>query len=131
MKSKSLYTAKVAQDLINKGYYTSSVHSSYYSVLQMMKFLLANVKKNPVPYEKQAEKHDVGMHEYILREIEQKLAIPPHQLKKFKEEFRDLKNARVRADYSNVLFSQEESAEWKSSADGLISKLNNYFNSLL
>lgn len=55
MKSKSRDTLNVAQALINRKdiFCTQSVHCSYYAVLQMMKYVLAHVNLNPIPYDKQ------------------------------------------------------------------------------
>ena len=56
MKSKALNSLKAAQRLVEarETYgYNSSIHCSYYALLQYMKYKLATFKKNPLPYEKQ------------------------------------------------------------------------------
>lgn len=59
MKSKALNSLKAAQRLVEarETYgYNSSIHCSYYALLQYMKYKLATFKKNPLPYEKQDKK---------------------------------------------------------------------------
>ena len=74
MKRKSEDTLTVAQELINrKGIFcTQSVHCSYYAVLQRMKYILAHLAKNPIPYDKQ-NPDDKSSHEKILEEIKNRI----------------------------------------------------------
>lgn len=62
MKSKALNSLKAAQRLVEAREiygYNSSIHCSYYALLQYMKYKLATFKKNPLPYEKQDKKTKV------------------------------------------------------------------------
>lgn len=98
--------------------------------LQYMKYVLAEKSETPIPYSEQnnaARKDGVnGSHNYLLTEVANKIT-DYRKVKNFKESFRDLKDARVKADYSITLFSVEEGVEYKEKACRLISNLNTFF----
>ena len=88
MKSKALNSLKAAQRLVEarETYgYNSSIHCSYYALLQYMKYKLATFKKNPLPYEKQ-DKKDESSHDYLLKEIKNRINNPIKE-RKFSERF--------------------------------------------
>lgn len=130
MKKKSHNSLLVAQELINrKGIFcTQSVHCSYYAVLQRMKYVLANLKNNPIPYDKQTS-DEKSSHEKILDEIKNRINNPKNK-RKFAEEFRNLKNERKMADYTDKQFNEEESADCKQRAESLLYKLKDFFGDL-
>ena len=130
MKRKSEDTLTVAQELINrKGIFcTQSVHCSYYAVLQRMKYILAHLAKNPIPYDKQ-NPDDKSSHEKILEEIKNRIDKPKNG-RNFSFEFRLLKNDRIKADYTEKQFNVDESADCKNRAESLLYKLKSYFGDI-
>ena len=130
MKSKSRDTLNVVQALINrKGIFcTQSVHCSYYAVLQMMKYVLAHVNLNPIPYDKQ-DSNDGTSHEHLLKEIKNRINKKSEE-RSFSEIFRDLKKSRIMADYTDKQFDETESAECMQKAESLLYKLKHNFGDL-
>lgn len=127
MKSKALNSLKAAQRLVEarETYgYNSSIHCSYYALLQYMKYKLATSKKNPLLYEKQ-DKKDESSHDYLLMEIKNRINNPIKE-RKFSEIFKNLKSLRVLADYGQTDITEDESLECKEQAESAIKKLNQY-----
>lgn len=129
MLNKSSQSLKAAQKLLydHAVYATQSVHCSYYAVFQFMKYFLAHNSRDPLSYEQQnrlSSKNKLS-HEVILEEVKNRLNLRPSELKKVTESIRDLKQARMRADYSTETFSEDEALNRKAQAESLISKLKN------
>lgn len=132
MKRKALESLKAAQRLVETraSYgYNSSIHCSYYAILQYMKYELAECKHNPVSYDKQNEKGNGNSHEFIISEIKQRIS-RPQDARIFVEIVRNLKKYRVEADYTQRNFTEEESLECKEQAENAIRKLDNYFKAI-
>lgn len=126
MNKKSAQTLSVAQLLIDKRYYTQSVHCSYYAVRQYIQYKLATTKNNPISYEEQKVKmNGKDSHEILLDEIRGRIQ-SPKECKSFTEEFRALKSSRVSADYSQHQFNDEEGCDCKAQAERLIKKIDYY-----
>lgn len=127
MQNKSSQSLLAAQKLLNEhaDYATQSVHCSYYAVFQYMKYFLAHDSHNPLSYEQQDKLpcENKSSHEVILEEVKHRLNMKPGDLKKVTESIRDLKQARVRADYYTDIFSEDEALSRKAQAECLISKL--------
>lgn len=128
MKIKASDSLKAAQRLVDahETYgYNSSVHCSYYAILQYMKYILANTSKSPIPYSSQNTKGQ-SSHIYILNEVLNRI-----DNLKSKRIIRDnvkwLKSERKEADYTQKTFDQEESLDCIDKAKGIISKLNQCF----
>ncbi len=128
MKNKSSSTLNAAQTLINNQLNTASIHCSYYSVLQYMKYILAHVKDNPIPYEQQNE---IGKdsHEYLIQELTNRIQ-KPREKKNISEKIRDLKQKRVSADYLDVTYTSEEAIECKEQAEGLKTNFKTNFGNI-
>ena len=133
MKTKAIGYFEVAQSLLNKQEEISStvsVHCSYYAVLMYMKYILAHTDRQPLSYEEQDEKSKgEGSHKYIAEQIKQRVGRTEIG-QEFTQLVRDLKQARICADYTTKRFSVEEGLEWKQQAEGLITKLKTYFGNL-
>lgn len=124
---------KAAQRIIDgkdESYCFASVHCSYYAVFQFMKYLLANLKVDPISYEKQAEIcSGNSSHEVIIGKIRDHL--PGKNYKKERdlvEAIRILKKQRGEADYSNAKFTIEQCLDIIGDAKALMSKLQTLFN---
>ncbi len=95
-----------------------------------MKYLLANLKVDPISYEKQAEIcSGNSSHEVIIGKIRDHL--PGKNYKKERdlvEAIRVLKKQRGEADYSNAKFTIEQCLDIIGDAKALMSKLQTLFN---
>ena len=133
MKTKAIGNLEAAETLINKQeekYYTASIHHAYYAVFQYMKYVLAHTDMQPLSYEEQAEKSGgKGSHKYLINQIKQRIN-NSKKARKFVQAVRELKEARVDADYRIRQFTQEESLACKQQAEELITKLIMYFGDL-
>ena len=133
MKTKAIGNLEAAETLINKQeekYYTASIHHAYYAVFQYMKYILAHTDMQPLSYEEQTEKSGgKGSHKYLINQIKQRIN-NSKKARKFVQAVRELKEARVDADYRIRQFTQEESLACKRQAEELITKLIMYFGDL-
>lgn len=133
MKTKAIGNLEAAETLINKQeekYYTASIHHAYYAVFQYMKYILAHTDMQPLSYEEQTEKSGgKGSHKYLINQIKQRIN-NSKKARKFVQAVRELKEARVDADYRIRQFTQEESLACKRQAEELITKLIMYFEDL-
>ncbi len=133
MKTKAIGNLEAAETLINKQeekYYTASIHHAYYAVFQYMKYVLAHTDMQPLSYEEQTEKSGgKGSHKYLINQIKQRIN-NSKKARKFVQAVRELKEARVDADYRIRQFTQEESLACKQQAEELITKLIMYFGDL-
>lgn len=112
-------------------YVLSSIHCSYYAVLQCMKYSLTIAKQDPMNYSEQENKSKnqrVGTHEFVINEIANRIMSVRERFK-FTSEVRDLKQKRVDSDYSTTKFTIESGLEIKQQADHLISQLKRFFPS--
>lgn len=113
LKHKSLMLAKLAQELINHSWYTQSVHCSYYSALQMMKYTLAcyNDETMRISLEDQEiQSRGASSHQYLEGKILERMSKPSEKVS-FKEKIKFLKNERVAADYTDRNFESEEAID--------------------
>jgi len=129
MKTKALQNLNSAQLLINNKQYTSSVHCSYYAVLQYMKYMLCTTDKNPIPLSVQNSNNNISSHEYIIQEVAIRIN-DNQQGRKFAQKVRDLKKERVQADYFETAFSDTESLDCIDKAKGLITNLKTFFGNI-
>lgn len=131
MKYKARKSLSAAQKLIETREafgYNSSIHCSYYAVLQYMKYMLANTDRSPLTYEEQKVTNK-GSHEFILEEIASRINSQTNR-RAFTQQVRALKKLRVDADYTERNFTENESLEAKEQADSAISKLKQYFGNI-
>ena len=131
MQYKSDRNLAAAQRIIDgndETYCFASVHCSYYAVLQFMKYLLANVKVNPIPYVDQDAYSDSDSHERILKEVRNRMGQNPKVERSFLQTFNQLRKQIKLADYTTQRYTVLECIEIRDKADGLIKNLTSYFN---
>lgn len=131
MKEKSDTTLSAANHLLTSckdTYATQSVHGLYYSVLQFMMYILANAKTNQISYEQQMTDGGDNSHQYLYEKILLLLDFSQADRRHFSEDFRNLKRARVEADYSTGTFSMEKALDYKLMAEGLRALLKRVSN---
>jgi len=143
MKTKATSSLDAAQVLIDKeeeGYYTASIHCSYYAVFQYIKYVLANTDTEPLSYEEQtaqAKGKKGGSHDFVIKQIRQRikqrinnLEADPDAALEFTQDVRDLKQERIDADYTTRQFTLEQCLACKQKVEELIAKLKMYFGDL-
>ena len=126
LNDKSNITLAAAIQLLSScqdTYATQSVHGFYYSVLQFMKYILAHAKANKIPYEKQMTDCGDNSHKYLYDNILMLLDFNQDDKRHFTEDFRNLKRARVEADYSTDKFTTIQALDFRTMAEGLRSLL--------
>lgn len=132
MRSKAENNLLAAQRLINARTFPSeSVHCSYYAVYQYMMYILNTTEKDPISYEEQQKlSNGSDSHTYTLLEITYRINKSSKEIRDFYNSVMELKNARITADYSTAQITETESLTYKSRAEGIISKLKQYFGNI-
>ena len=127
LKFKSNENLAVAQMLVEKGYYNSSIHCSYYGCFQFMKSILCN--RLSISYETQDSNKNSSTHEYIFGRLINKIKNVNNE-RRFKVAFNSLKDKRKKADYSNELISEDEGLTAIEEAKRVINYLEQEFGKL-
>jgi len=111
LKHKSKLNLLASKLLIEEKYYPSSIHCSYYSCFQILKYIINyffgieyDDIQNSIGKSKTTSHEDII--EFVFTEFE-KLKIP--EPKRFKRKIKDLKKLRIKADYDNIAITQDES----------------------
>lgn len=124
IKYKAEENLEAAKILNDSRKFTSSVHCSYYAILQIMKYALS--EKCNISYEKQNEKREQDSHLYIrdeilfqLRNISVRASI--------KRKFDVAKALRRKADYLEDKIEDVDSLGMYDDAMALINKLKKEF----
>ena len=102
LKYKSSFNSASADLLIEKTYYASSIHCSYYSSLQLAKHILLNTYQIK---ESTFNSYPEGSHEFIKNEISKKISSElkdRQESANFNTLFSLLKKIRKEADYSEI-----------------------------
>lgn len=134
MRAKTDANLEAAKFLINSAdgiHCNASIHCSYYAVLQYMKFILHNLRSNPVSYDDQKSRGAQSSHDFIYREILIRLerCSPPSDIRNYKNEFSSIKRYRVEADYGHTTFQLEDCLTCKENAEKLIWFIRSKFHS--
>lgn len=132
MKDKSDKSLKAAEALINTQQvfgFNASIHCSYYAVLQYMKFILNEIDNHPIEYSKQKSEGGDSSHEYIIKAIKCRIE-NRYQADILEDNICDLKNLRVKADYTQTDFTEKTANKCKNQAEDIIKKLNQQFEIL-
>lgn len=112
LKQKSLFNIESAALLIEKNYYCSSVHCSYYSCFQLLKFTIKDffeLSYNDI--ESKISLSKMGSHKFIINYIEKEIKKNTNsiEVQKFKRSIKDLKHFRTESDYENIEVNYEQS----------------------
>lgn len=126
----NLYMAeKLSQDSNTQQGWTTSVHCSYYAVLQYMKYLLAEKATPAISYDEQNAHEGESSHKFILEEVKNRIASKSlNEARRIRDRINNLKHSRVEADYRDKIFTIEEALQCKEEADGIIKNLKHYFS---
>lgn len=131
IKQKSDFNHDAAKILIDKNYYAPSVHCSYYSCFQLMKFTIKDFFEisyqdltNRIGSAKQ------NTHSYVIKyignEIRQNVDIL--EFREFNNKIRDLKYYREQSDYDNFEVTIDDGKKALKLADEIRGKLKNIFH---
>ncbi len=124
LKEKSNINHASAKILIEKHYYASSVHCSYYSVFQLLKYLVSHF--NGFSYDGIAQKiqnSGKGSHVYIIDEILELVKGNRSEYRFVRYRIKDLKHFRVQSDYEDI------DIDFKKGSDSfrIATELRDYF----
>tara|TARA_R110002050_G_scaffold300632_2_gene471100 strand:- start:1302 stop:1709 length:408 start_codon:yes stop_codon:yes gene_type:complete len=105
IRQKSDFNIDAAERLIKEAYYAPSVHCSYYSCFQLLKYTINDFFG--IDYETQAVNISTSgqkTHQYVVNYIAKELEnfIGFQESRDFKRKIKDLKQFRVESDYENL-----------------------------
>ena len=122
----SMKSATLLASSKDKECWNSSIHCSYYSLLQMMIHLLVDIKNPPLSMDDILNKAKGDTHnrikDAVLMEIKTKT-----EMARFASGFDFIRRMRVTADYKAELFEQVKCLEIKDKSDSLRMKAISYF----
>lgn len=110
IRQKSDFNIDAAKLLIRETYYASSVHCSYYSCFQLMKYTIKEFFG--IDYEAQSiniSSSGQRTHQYVINYVttELKRFVGAEECKIFKRTIKDLKQFRLESDYENIEVSHD------------------------
>lgn len=131
LKEKSLFNITASKLLIDNNLYCSSVHCSYYSCFQLMKFTMKDFFD--VDYSVLCTKISLSgkkTHRYIIDYLENEIHKNAglRDARNFKHKIKDLKVFREESDYENVEISIEQGQKAYNIANELRSFLTQQFH---
>ncbi len=105
LKEKSLFNIESAKLLIDNNLYCSSVHCSYYSCFQLLKFAIKDFFG--IDYDtlsSQIRTSNKNTHQYIIAFVRDEIEnnVGQFEARVFKRKITDLKQFREEADYENI-----------------------------
>ncbi len=121
---KANFSEECADMLIQKTYYTQSVHCTYYRVIQFFSHLLFVKEKGNNEKDYYPVPQNQPFHITILKKIENMVPNPKDK-RIIKNTFKDLKEFRIKADYRPELISYNEALKAISKADRIINITEN------
>ncbi len=128
LKSKSKRNIGAASLLIREGFYSTSIHCSYYSVFQLMLWIENTIGPEAARPQKEDRKKKEGSHQilihFFMAEISKILGYG--KSKNFGDRIYRLKRKRIQADYKSRRFSKKEAYRSKSDALNLQKLLMDY-----
>lgn len=120
----SMNAAKLLAESRDSDLWNSSIHCSYYSLLQMMIHLLIDVKQPPLKIEDLTKYPD--SHVYIRDTLGMEIGNGGER-ESFFDGFDWLKRMRVKADYKVEQIPQDKCLEVRTKADTLRKRAESYF----
>lgn len=105
LRQKSDINIAAAKLLLDKTYYASSVHCSYYSCFQLLKYTIMDFFGiDYVTLSSNISTSEQNTHQYIINFISNKLTeyAGSNDSRDFKRKIKDLKQYRFESDYENI-----------------------------
>jgi len=114
LRQKSEFNIVAAEHLIKEALYAPSVHCSYYSCFQLLKFTIKDFFG--IDYETQSSNiasKKQNTHQYVVNYISDGLKefVPFEERRNFKRSIKDLKQFRIESDYENIEVGSDKSNE--------------------
>lgn len=111
IRQKSDFNIDAAERLIREAYYAPSVHCSYYSCFQLLKFTIMSFWG--INYETQSVKiatSKQNTHQYVINYVSSELNkfVSLKESREFKRTIKDLKQFRIESDYENIEIGSEK-----------------------
>lgn len=105
LKQKSGFNKDAAEVLFTQGLFAPSVHCSYYSCFQLLKYIINDffgVDYDVQAIEMRSEK--LGSHQYVIKYINTQLKTLTDlkERRDFIRKIKDLKDYRLNSDYENI-----------------------------
>ncbi len=105
IRQKSDFNIHAAERLLQETYYAPSVHCSYYSCFQLLKYTIKEFFN--VDYVTQAvniSSSGQGTHQYVINYVTSELRkfVSPEEYRNFKRTIKDLKQFRLESDYDDI-----------------------------
>ncbi len=131
LKQKSDFNIDAASALLEQSLFAPSVHCSYYSCFQLLKYTIKDFFG--IDYETQAVNISTSKqktHQYVVNYItnELKSLTSVIESRDFKRKINDLKQFRVESDYENIEISFDKGNEAFNKANEIRSYVINNFN---
>lgn len=111
IRQKSEFNIDAAERLLKDAVYAPSVHCSYYSCFQLLKFTIKDFFG--IDYDTQSENiasSNQNTHQYVLNYVSSELRNLAgfEKSRDFKRTFKDLKQFRLESDYENIEIGSEK-----------------------
>lgn len=111
LKEKSKQNFDAAKLLMDQGYLTPSVHCSYYSCLQLLKYSIkfffgveySDLNRNIAASNKNSHQYII---DYVYNELARNLG--SYEARMFKRDIKDLKFFREESDYDDIIIEREK-----------------------
>ncbi len=131
LRQKSDFNIEAAEILLYKErLYAPSVHCSYYSCFQLLKYTIKSLFK--IDYDKQASealRQNLKTHQYVIKFISTELeSFDRIRGRNFKRNIKDLKQFREEADYENIEVTFDKGEKAFKKAKEIRNYIINSFN---
>ncbi|MCH8533977.1 MAG: HEPN domain-containing protein [Flavobacteriaceae bacterium] len=130
LKNKSEFNLDASSLLIENNYYAPSVHCSYYSVFQMLKYRFVLFKEISYKTFTQNSVSDRRTsHKYLIDEFclhlqnNSKFKLSDFEIRNLKRDIEDLKQFRIESDYENLQISAEASNQALSLSESILKRI--------
>lgn len=130
LKQKSEFNADAAELLIRNNNYAPSVHCSYYSVFQLMKFTMKEfIGVDYDTIDMNVASRKTGEHQYIRNEILNVIRNSDYsEYSRMSRNLKDLYQFRIDSDYKNIEVNSEKAEKAKSFSRDIISYIKKNFH---
>lgn len=131
LKEKSNFNYEAAKELLDKNLFAPSVHCSYYSCFQLLKYTIKhffdkdyNVQCNERTKAKQKS------HQYVIHYISNELVLLANKYdsRDFRRKINDLRNFRNESDYENIEITYQKGIDAFNKADEIRKYIYKNFN---
>lgn len=130
LKNKSEFNFDSAALLIEEDKFAPSVHCSYYSVFQLMKYLYVEIKKISYQNLNQNIISDKrNTHKYLIEEFclhlqsDSGCKLNRFEVRELKNDIQDLKQFRLESDYDDIEINYKKSTQALGLSDSILKRL--------